>query len=200
MVGQTEANPVWAFIGPIRETRMKRIKLWDKEFKLSLTYKEIHDAIRAMAGRMKYDLEGKETLFVCILNGAFMFASDLMKELELTDSEITFLKIASYTGTSSNGAVRELIGLNEPIAGRTVVILEDIVDSGLTMAEVSEQLLSKGAKEVKIATLLYKPGGLKTNIMIDYAGIIVGNDFVVGYGLDYYRKGRNLKDIYELVK
>lgn len=179
---------------------MKRIKLWDKEFKLSLTYKEIHDAIRAMAGRMKYDLEGKETLFVCILNGAFMFASDLMKELELTDSEITFLKIASYTGTSSNGAVRELIGLNEPIAGRTVVILEDIVDSGLTMAEVSEQLLSKGAKEVKIATLLYKPGGLKTNIMIDYAGIIVGNDFVVGYGLDYYRKGRNLKDIYELVK
>lgn len=178
---------------------MKRIKLWDKEFEISLPFEEIQLAIRHMALKMKSDLEGKEPLFICILNGAFMFASDLMKELDLPDAEITFLKIASYTGTNSNGVARELIGLNEAITGRTIVILEDIIDSGQTIAGVIGQVLSKGAKEVKIAALLFKPGALKANIVIDYVGIIVQNDFVVGYGLDYDRRGRNLKDIYTLV-
>lgn len=182
-----------------KQISMKRIKLWDREFELSIPFEEIQLAIRRMACKMKSDLEGKETLFVCILNGAFMFASDLMKELDLTDAEITFLKIASYSGTNSNGTVRELIGMNEVITGRTVVILEDIVDTGNTIAGVIEQVLSKGAKEVKIATLLFKPGALKADILIDYAGIIIENDFIVGYGLDYDRRGRNLKDIYTLV-
>ena len=178
---------------------MKRIKLWDKEFEISLPFEEIQLAVRNMAVKMKSDLEGKEPLFICILNGAFIFASDLMRELELPDAEITFLKIASYSGMSSNGVSKELIGLNETISGRTVVILEDIIDSGQTIAGVIEQILKKGAKEVKVATLLFKPGALKADIVIDYFGIIIQNDFVVGYGLDYNRRGRNLKDIYTLV-
>ena len=129
-----------------------------------------------------------------------MFAAELMKELELTDSEISFLKLASYAGTSSTGEVKELIGLNEEIAGRTVVVLEDIVDSGHTIQRVIEQLIGKGAKEVKIATLLFKPDALQVDIKPDYTGIRIPNDFIVGFGLDYNRRGRNLKDIYTLVE
>jgi len=179
---------------------MKRIKLWDKEFEISLTNADIQLAIKQMADKMKSDLEGKETLFICILNGAFIFASELMKELELTDAEISFLKLASYSGTSSTGEVKELIGLNEEIAGRTVVVLEDIVDSGYTVQRVIGQLISKGAKEVKIAALLFKPDALKVDIKLDYIGIRIPNDFIVGFGLDYNRRGRNFKDIYTLVK
>ena len=149
---------------------------------------------------MKVDLEGKSALFVCILNGSFMFAADLMKELELNDAEISFLKLASYTGTSSSGEIKELIGLNESIQDRTVVILEDIVDSGHTIEDVIRQINIRGAREVKIATLLFKPDAIKVNIHLDYIGIEIPNDFIVGYGLDYDRRGRNLKDIYTLVK
>lgn len=179
---------------------MKKIKLWDKEFELLYTHEEIRQAVKRMAGSMKRGLEGKEALFVCILNGAFMFASDLMKELESEEVEITFLKFASYSGTLSCGSAKELIGLNEPVKGRTVVILEDIVDSGVTVARVREELLGRGASEVKTAALLFKPGALKADVTIDYAGIEIQNDFVVGYGLDYNRRGRNLKDIYTEVR
>ena len=179
---------------------MKRVKLWDKEFEISLPNADIQLAIKQMAIKMRSDLEGKEVLFICILNGAFMFAAELMKEVELTDAEISFLKLASYAGTNSTGEVKELIGLNEVIAGRTIVILEDIVDSGHTIKGVIEQVISKGAKEVKIATLLFKPDALKEDIKIDYVGIEIPNDFIVGFGLDYDRRGRNLKDIYTLVK
>lgn len=179
---------------------MKRIKLWDKEFEISLSNADIQLAIKQMADKMKSDLEGKETLFICILNGAFMFAAELMKELELNDAEISFLKLASYSGTSSTGEVKELIGLNEEITGRTVVVLEDIVDSGYTVQQVIGQLFSKGAKEVKIAALLFKPDALKVDIKLDYTGIRIPNDFIVGFGLDYNRRGRNFKDIYTLVK
>ena len=179
---------------------MKRIKLWDKEFELSIAYSEIQSAIRQMADKMRIDLEGKDTLFICILNGAFMFASELLKELELPDIEISFLKLASYSGTSSIGEVRELIGLNEEIAGRTVIILEDIVDSGHTMKGVIDQLIQKGVNEVKIATMLFKPDALKVDLTIDYVGLVIPNDFIVGFGLDYNRRGRNFKDIYTLVK
>lgn len=179
---------------------MKRIKLWDKEFEISLSNADIQLAIKQMADKMKSDLEGKEALFICILNGAFMFAAELMKELELTDAEISFLKLASYSGTSSTGEVKELIGLNEEIAGRTVVVLEDIVDSGYTVQQVIGQLISKGAKEVKIAALIFKPDALKVDIKLDYTGIRIPNDFIVGFGLDYNRRGRNFKDIYTLVK
>lgn len=179
---------------------MKRVKLWDKEFEISLPYADIQLAIKQMADKMRNDLQGKNTLFICILNGAFMFASELLKELELTDAEISFLKLASYAGTCSTGEVKELIGLNEDIKGRTVVILEDIVDSGHTIKGVIEQLSEKGAKEVRVATLLFKPDALKVNINLDYVGIAIPNDFIVGFGLDYDRRGRNLKDIYTLVE
>lgn len=179
---------------------MKRIKLWDKEFEISLPYEEIQAAIRKMAVQMKDDLHGKNTLFVCILNGSFMFAADLMKELELNDAEISFLKLASYAGTASTGEIKELIGLNENIRDRTVVILEDIVDSGHTIADVMAQISERGAREVKVATLLFKPAAMKTKVHLDYVGLEIPNDFIVGYGLDYDRRGRNLKDIYTLVK
>jgi hypoxanthine phosphoribosyltransferase len=179
---------------------MKRIKLWDKEFEISHPFEEIQMAIKNMADRMKKDLEGKNPLFVCILNGSFMFAADLMKELEMNDVEISFLKLASYEGTASTLEIKELIGVNENITGRTVVILEDIVDTGHTIANVMAQIALKGAKEVKIATLLFKPEAMMSKIHLDYVGIEIPNDFIVGYGLDYDRRGRNLKDIYTLVK
>ena len=179
---------------------MKRIKLWDKEFEISIPNADIKLAIRQMAEKMKNDLEGKETLFICILNGAFMFASELLKELDLRDAEISFLKLASYSGTNSTGTVKELIGLNEDIKGRTVVILEDIVDTGHTIKGVIEQVVQKGADEVKIATLLFKPDALKVDLKLDYVGIVIPNDFIIGFGLDYNRRGRNFKDIYTLVK
>lgn len=177
---------------------MKRIRIWDKEFELSYSYENISQAIRKIADQMRDDLDGKNPLFICILNGAFMFASDLLKELEMEDAEISFLKLASYQGTNSTGVTRELIGLDEDLTGRTVVILEDVVDSGLTMANVIKQIFSKGAKEVKIAALLFKPDALQVDITIDYTGLVIANDFVVGYGLDYDRRGRNFKDIYSL--
>lgn len=181
------------------KTELKRIKLWDKEFELSHSNELIMLTIKRMAEVMRRDLEGRNPLFICILNGAFMFASDILKELELPDAEISFLKITSYTGTSSSGVTRELIGLDEDLTGRIVVILEDIVDSGLTMVNVTKQIFSKGAKEVKIAALLFKPQALQVNLVIDYPGIVIKNDFVVGYGLDYDRRGRNFKDIYTLI-
>lgn len=179
---------------------MKRVKLWDKEFEISVPNADIQAAITRMADEMKTDLEGKEVLFICILNGAFMFAAELLKEVELNDAEISFLKLASYSGLNSTGEVKELIGLNEVITGRTVVILEDIVDSGHTIKGVIEQLIEKGAKEVRVATLLFKPDALKVDIKLDYIGLEIPNDFIVGFGLDYDRRGRNYKDIYTLVK
>ncbi len=179
---------------------MKRIKLWDKEFEISLTFEEIQAAIKRMAAQMSIDLYEKNALFVCILNGSFMFASDLMKELALNDVEISFLKLASYEGTASTLEIKELIGVNENITGRTVIILEDIVDTGHTISNVMAQIANKGAKEVKIATMLFKPDAMKVKIHLDYVGLEIPNDFIVGYGLDYDRRGRNLKDIYTLVK
>jgi hypoxanthine phosphoribosyltransferase len=179
---------------------MKRIKLWDKEFEISLPNADIELAIKQMANKIQIDLKGKEVLFICILNGAFMFASELLKEVELDDAEISFLKLASYSGIGSTGEIKELIGVNEVITGRTVVILEDIVDTGYTIKNIIEQVIAKGAKEVRIATLLFKPDALKVDIKLDYVGIEIPNDFIVGFGLDYDRRGRNFKDIYTLVK
>ncbi|GET27689.1 hypoxanthine phosphoribosyltransferase [Prolixibacter sp. NT017] len=178
---------------------MKRIKLWDKEFEISIPEGKIQEAIQKMADQMKSELEGKEVIFLCILNGSFIFSADLMKKLELLDAQITFLKLASYSGTQSTGNLKELIGLNEDLQGRNVVILEDIVDSGFTITDVVRQVKEKGAADVKVATLLFKPDALKTEAKLDYVGLEIPNDFIVGYGLDYDGRGRNLKDIYTLV-
>jgi hypoxanthine phosphoribosyltransferase len=179
---------------------MNRVKLWDKVFEKSISNETIQKAIRKMAVEMRPALEGRNTLFICILNGSFMFASDLIKELELPDSEITFLKLSSYNGTNSTGKVRKLIGLDEDIKGRNIVVLEDIVDSGHTIVNVVKQLKGKEVADVKVATMLFKPDAVQTDIKPDYTGIEIPNDFIVGYGLDYDGLGRNLKDIYSLVE
>jgi hypoxanthine phosphoribosyltransferase len=129
-----------------------------------------------------------------------MFAADLLKEVELSDAEVSFVKLASYEGTQTTENIKQLIGLNGDITGRTVVIVEDIVDSGFTIANLINQVEERGAGDIKVATLLFKPEALKKNVKVDYVGLEIPNDFIVGYGLDYDGRGRNLKDIYTLVQ
>jgi hypoxanthine phosphoribosyltransferase len=179
---------------------MKKIKLIDKEFQLYIPYEKIRSVIERMAGEMNLDLEGKSPLFVCVLNGAFMFAADLFKRIEIPGAEITFVKMASYHGIHSSGTIRQLIGLNEAIDGRTVIVIEDIVDSGSTIEEILAQLAILKPKEVKIATLLSKPDAMIKEVKLDYVGLEIPNDFIVGYGLDYDGLGRNLIDIYSIVQ
>jgi hypoxanthine phosphoribosyltransferase len=179
---------------------MNRVKLWDKEFEKSISSETIQRAIGDMAKDMRPALEGRNVLFICILNGSFMFSSDLMKELELPDSEITFLKVSSYQGVNSTGKIKELIGLNENLSGRNIVVLEDIIDSGRTIKHIIDQLKDGGAADVKVATLLFKPDAVQTDIAPDYTGMKMPNNFIVGYGLDYDGLGRNFKDIYTLVE
>jgi hypoxanthine phosphoribosyltransferase len=178
---------------------MKRIKLLDKEFELSISEEEIQKRITAMAERMNKELKGEDVLFMGILNGAFMFASDLFKKIDI-QARITFVKLASYEGTVSTGNVKRLIGVNEDLAGKTVVVLEDIIDTGLTMDNIFRQLKGYDPKEVKVATMLFKPDAFQKDYTIDYIGMEIPNDFIVGYGLDYDGYGRNIKEIYTLVK
>lgn len=178
---------------------MTTIKVLDKSFKLYLPFEKIEASIKEMAQKMNEELNDKEPLFISVLNGAFMFAGDLFKNLDF-EAEISFVKMASYEGTSTTGKVKHLIGLNESIKDRTVVILEDIVDSGISMDQILRQLEALDPKEIKIATLLFKPNALKKDITLDYVGLEIPNDFIVGYGLDYNGRGRNLKDIYSVVE
>jgi len=176
---------------------MDIIQVLDKKFKISMTSETIQASIKVLADKLNEELAGKDVIFIGILNGAFMFASDLMKQITFPCS-ITFLKVASYQGTSSSGNVKRLIGINEDIAGKTVVILEDIIDSGITMESIIKQLKGYEPEEIKIATLLFKPEAFKQNYKIDYIAMTIPNDFIVGYGLDYDGYGRNYKDIYTL--
>ncbi len=178
---------------------MKQVKIHDKNFQLFIPYEKIRAAVENMAEKMSNDLAGKNPLFVCILNGSFMFAAELYKRINLVETEISFVKLASYNGDKTTGHVKQLIGLNENIEGRTVVILEDIVDSGLTIDNIHEQLHKLNPREVIIATLLLKPDALKKQVQLDYIGMEIPNDFIVGYGLDYDGYGRNLIDIYSVI-
>lgn len=179
---------------------MKKVTILDKEFELFISYEKIRSIVEEMAEKMNKDLKDKNPLFLCILNGSFMFAAEIFKRITSLDAEISFVKLASYSGTSTTGTVKELIGLNESLEGRTVVVLEDIVDSGITMAKTIEQILSKNPLEVKIATLLLKPDALQVKVKLDYIGLEIPNDFIVGYGLDYNGRGRNLIDIYKVTQ
>lgn len=145
------------------------------------------------------DLKDEKPLFVSVLNGSFMFTADLMKYLDMP-CEVSFVKLASYEGTSSTGKVKELVGLNDDITGRTVVIVEDIVDTGLTMQRLVETLKARNPKEVRIATLLVKPDKLQVPLDIQYVAMNIPNDFIVGYGLDYDGLGRNYRDIYTVIE
>ena len=169
---------------------MDIIQIKDKRFKTFISEADILKEVERVASEINRDLA---------LNGSFMFTADLMKRLTMP-CEISFVKLASYEGTSSTGKVKELVGLNEDITGRTVVIVEDIVDTGLTMQRLLETLRARNPKEIRIATLLVKPDKLKVDLDIPYVAMRIPNDFIVGYGLDYEGFGRNYRDIYSVVE
>ena len=177
---------------------MKTIRLHDRDFRLLIGAEEIEQAIDRVARQMNKDLAGESPLFIGVLNGAFMFVSDLLKKITVEGTEISFVKIASYAGLSSTGKVQDLIGLREDIAGRTVVILEDMIDSGESIMHMKKILEEKHPKQVKVAALFYKPKALKYDLTIDYKCIALENDFVVGHGLDYDGLGRNYPDLYTI--
>ena len=178
---------------------MSTITVKDKIFSPFITADVLDEAVSKIAAAMESDLIGKDPLFLVVLNGAFVFASDLMKKLHFP-CEISFIKLSSYSGLQSSNKVRELIGLNEDITGRTVVVLEDIIDTGVTLGELLEIVKSKNAADVKLAALLFKPNAFRKDYKIDYLGLEIPNDFIVGYGLDYDGFGRNYPDIYKIVE
>lgn len=174
---------------------MNKIKVQDRYFTISIPEERIQERVKAVAAQINTELEGEHPLFLSVLNGSFMFAADLLRNITMP-CEISFVRMASYEGTCSTGEVKQLIGLKENIAGRTVVIVEDIIDSGLTMKNLIEMLSSHHPKQIRIASLLVKPGNLKVDLDIPYCCFEIPNDFIVGYGLDYDGEGRNLRDIY----
>lgn len=176
---------------------MSTIKIKDKTFEVSLPEAQIKARIKELAQQMSRDLEGKNPLFLGVLNGAFIFAADLMREMTIP-CEISFVKLASYQGTTSTGTIKEVIGINEDLSGRTVVIVEDIVESGLTIKRMMEQLGTRNPASVQVCTLFFKPDRLKEDLKLDYVAFSIPNDFILGYGLDYDQQGRGLKDIYTL--
>lgn len=177
---------------------MSRIKLLDKTFETSIPEAEIKLRVKALAEAISRDYEGRNPLFLAVLNGSFIFAADLMREMTIP-CEISFVKLASYQGTTSTGKVKEVLGINEDITGRPVIIVEDIVESGHTMHRMIETLGTRRPASVDICTLLFKPESLETDITIRYSAFNIPNDFIVGYGLDYDQTGRQLKDIYTVV-
>ena len=178
---------------------MKTIQVYDRYFILYISSEKIQEAVVKIAGKINQDMQGKNPLFLVVLNGAFMFAADLFKHITIP-CDISFVKLSSYIGTKTTSAVRELIGLDEVLHDRSVVILEDIIDTGITMGVTREKLRKLEAKEVRIATLLFKPQAFTMNYEIDYIGMDIPNEFIVGYGLDYNGRGRNYPDIYKIIE
>ena len=178
---------------------MSRIKLIDKVFETSITEAEIQERVKAVADRINKDMADKNPILLAVLYGSLMFAADLMRML-IIPCEISFVKLASYQGTTSTGTIKEVIGINEDLSGRTVIIVEDIVESGLTIKRMIETIGTRAPKSIHICTLLIKPERLTVPLNVEYAAIEIPNDFIVGYGLDYNQQGRNLRDIYTLVE
>lgn len=178
---------------------METIRIKDKQFKTFITEEQILKEVARVGEEINRDLADANPLFVSVLNGSFMFTADLMKHVSVP-CEISFVKLASYAGTSSTGKVKELVGLNDDITGRTIVIVEDIIDTGLTMERLIETLKARNPKEIRIATLLVKPDKLKVDLDINYIAMSIPNDFIVGYGLDYNGLGRNYRDIYTVIE
>lgn len=178
---------------------MSIVQIKDKRFKTFISEDEIQQRVKAVADRINHDMEGKKPLLLAVLNGSFVFAADLMRHITIP-CEISFVKLASYEGTVSTGKVVEVMGLNEDITGRDVIIVEDIVDTGKTMERMLDTLGTRNPNSLHICTLLLKPEKLKIPLNIEYAAMEIPNDFIVGYGLDYDQEGRNLRDIYILVE
>ena len=178
---------------------MKTVKVLDKEFSLYIPQEEIESNIQKVADQINRDMAGKNPLFLVVLNGAFMFASELFKRLTIP-CEISFVKLTSYCGTATTNVVRELIGLDHSLEGRHVVIVEDIVDTGHTMKYTIQKLHDLHAEDVRIATMFFKPNSFQYDYPINYKAMDIGNEFIVGYGLDYDQRGRNLPDIYKIIE
>jgi hypoxanthine phosphoribosyltransferase len=178
---------------------MKEVEVLDKRFRELIPEEEIIKKIAELAEKINNDFTGKEVVFLGILNGAFLFAAELFKRIKIM-ARISFVKLASYEGTSSSGSIKELIGWNEDIRNKEIIIIEDIVDTGNTLERIVDELMIRKVAGVKVVTLLLKPDAYTKNIPLDYVGFEIPNDFVVGYGLDYDGFGRNLSSIYTLIK
>jgi hypoxanthine phosphoribosyltransferase len=177
---------------------MDTIEIHDKKFKVCTTAAQIDEAVSRVAQQINEDLKDTDTpIFLSVLNGSFMFTADLMRKITVK-SDVVFIKLSSYEGTSSSGNVKQIMGLTKSVEGRTVVVVEDIVETGNTIEEMYRILKDAGAADIKICTLLLKPGVYRKDIKIDYAALRIPNDFIVGYGLDYNQLGRQYKDIYVL--
>ena len=194
-------NNVWYifcnFVANNWKKAMSVVQILDKKFKTSIPAPEIKERVKAVAERINNDLKDKNPLFLAVLNGSFIFAADLMREITIP-CEISFVKLASYQGTTSTGKITEVIGINEDLSGRCIVIVEDIVDTGVTMSHLLDWLKAQAVKSVEVCSLIVKPEKLKVKIDIKYAGMEIPDTFILGYGLDYNNKGRNYKDIYKL--
>ena len=177
---------------------MSTIKVHDKEFISYITSGEIEEQVARVAAEINRDYKGKKPVFIAILNGAFIFAADLFKQITI-EAEICFIKLASYKGVKSTGKVITAIGLDVDLYGREVIIVEDIVDTGKTLFQFLPQLEHHHPASLKIASLLHKPEAMMHPIKIDFLGFTIPNKFVIGYGLDYDGLGRNIKEIYQLV-
>lgn len=177
---------------------MKSIQLHDKDFVPFISKEQIDDYVQQLTKQLAKDIEPDEVpIFIGILNGSFMFAADFLRKYP-HDCHITFVKMASYEGVNSTGKIKHLVGINEDLEGKTVVILEDIIDTGNTLSEIYDIFKDKNVKQLKIATLFFKPEVFKKDLHIDYIGKSIEDKFIVGYGLDYDGLGRNLPDIYKL--
>ncbi len=172
------------------------IQLHDKKFRVMIPAAKIDEAVQAVADRINADYADKETpLFVGVLNGSFMFMSDLIKKIEF-NNELSFVKLSYYAGTESTGEVKSLIGLNGSIEGRHVIVVEDIVDTGESIEHMIRDLEARRPASIAVCTLFFKPGSYRKQVPVRYRAMEIGNEFIVGYGLDYDQLGRSLKDIY----
>jgi hypoxanthine phosphoribosyltransferase len=176
---------------------MNEVNLKDKTFEVFISDTEIAEIVHVIANDIN-NSGIKDPLFISVLNGSFMFSSDIMKKITIPDTEISFIKLSSYSGTESTGEVNELIGLGKDIKNRNIIILEDIIDTGITLKKIISLLKKEDVADIKVATLLFKPDAYTKDMEIDFIGKSIPNDFVVGYGLDYDEIGRNLPHIYKL--
>ena len=178
---------------------MDTMQITDKRFRISIPESEIKARVKELAEQISRDMAGKNPLFLGVLNGSYIFTADLMREMTIP-CEVSFVKLASYQGTTSTGKIQEVIGINENLSGRTVVIVEDIVESGLTMKRMIEQIGTRNPASVHICTLFFKPEKLREELTLDYVAFRIPDDFIVGYGLDYDQQGRCLRDVYTIVE
>lgn len=173
------------------------VKYNDFTFVPYITNQQIKARIHQLGQQITADFRDKNPLFICVLNGAFPFASDLFREVD-TDGEIAFIRLKSYSGTQSTGQVKEIVGLTDDIEGRNVIVVEDIIDTGHTIHRLTKDLLARNPADLKVATLLFKPEALERPVDPDYVGFNIPKKFIIGFGLDIDGKARNLNDIYML--